>query len=70
MKQIHRAGWTFFTTLKSNRLVSPTKESGYQALDTLGPPASGWSRGVEVRLQQVPFAVKLFKLVVTDGSIE
>ena len=70
LKQIHRAGWTFFTTLKSNRLVSLTKESGYQALDTLGPPASGWSGGVEVRLQQVPFAVKLFKLVATDGSIE
>ena len=70
LKQIHRAGWTFFTTLKSNRLVSLTKESGCQALDTLGPPASGWSGGVEVRLQQVPFAVKLFKLVATDGSIE
>ena len=70
LKQIHRAGWTFFTTLKSNRLVSLSKESGYQALDMLEPPASGWSQGVEVRLQQVPFAVKLFKLVATDGSIE
>ncbi|AMJ65285.1 IS701 family transposase [Hymenobacter sp. PAMC 26628] len=69
LKQIHRAGWTFFTTLKSNRLVSLSKESGYQGLDTLEPPASGWSQGVEVRLQQVPFAVKLFKLVATDGSI-
>lgn len=70
LKQIHRAGWTFFTTLKSNRLVSVRKEAGYQCLDTLEPPAGGWSGGVEVRLQQVPFAVKLFKLVATDGSIE
>lgn len=70
LKVIHRAAWTFFTTLKSNRLVSVSKQTGYQALDTLEPPAGGWSRGVEVRLQQVPFGVKLFKLVATDGSIE
>ena len=70
LKRIHRAGWTFFTTLKSNRLVSLRKESGYQALDTLEPPAKGWSGGVEVRLKEVPFGVKLFKLVATNGDIE
>ncbi|RYY19050.1 MAG: transposase, partial [Cytophagaceae bacterium] len=70
LKVIHRAGWTFFTTLKSNRLVSLRKETGYQTLDTLEPPAQGWSRGVEMRVQQVPFALRLFKLVATDGSIE
>ena len=70
LKKIHRAGWTFFTTLKSNRRVSVAKETGYQALDTLAPPAQGWSTGVEVRLQEVPFAVKLFKLVATNGDIE
>ena len=35
LKRIHLAGWTFFATLKSNRLVRRTKESGYQGLDTL-----------------------------------
>ncbi len=70
LKVMHRAGWTFFTTLKSNRLVRVSKASGYQSLDTLPPPAAGWSRGVEVRVQQVPFGVKLFQLVATDGSIE
>ena len=70
LKRIHRAGWTFFTTLKSNRLVSVAKQSGYQALDTLEPPPKGWSQGVEVRLKEVPFAVKLFKLVATNGDIE
>jgi len=70
LKVIERAGWTFFTTLKSNRLVSLSKETGYQSLDKLEPPAGGWSRGVEVRLQQVPFGVKLFQLVATDSSIE
>ena len=29
LKRIYRAGWTFFTTLQRNRLVSLTKESGH-----------------------------------------
>ena len=41
LKRIHRAGWTFFTTLKNNRLVSLIKENGYQGLDTLEPPPQG-----------------------------
>lgn len=70
LKRIQRAGWTFFTTLKSNRLVSVCKETGYQALDTLEPPPQGWSYGASVRLKEVPFGVKLFKLVATNGDIE
>ena len=70
LKVIHRAGWTFFTTLKRNRRVNVDKATGWQSLDALEPPAGGWSAGLEVRLQEVPFAVKLFKLVATDGSIE
>ena len=70
LKGIHRAGWTFFTTLKSNRLVSLAKESGYQGLTTLEPPPGGWSQGVEVRLKEVPFGVKRFKLVATNGDVE
>ena len=70
LKVIHRAGWTFFTTLKSNRLVSPSKELGYQALDAVAPPPGGWSTGLEVRLKQVPFAGRLFKLVAPNGDME
>ena len=70
LKLIRRAGWTFFTTLKSNWLVSPSKEIGYQALDAVAPPPGGWSTGLEVRLKQVPFAVRLFKLVAPNGDIE
>ena len=70
LKVIHRAGWYFFTTLKSNRLVSTSPETGYQGLATLEPPAGGWSQGQEVRLKEVPFGVKLFKLVATNGDIE
>ena len=68
LKTIHRAGWTFFTALKSNRRVRVDQQVGYQGLDTLEPPERGWSAGVEVRLQEVPFAVKLFKLVATNGG--
>lgn len=70
LKLIHRAGWTFFTTLKSNRLVSASKERGYQALDAVAPPPGGWSTGLEVRLKQVPFAMRLFKLVASNGDVE
>src|SRR4028119_399062 len=70
LKLIQRAGWTFFTTLKSNRLVSVSKDSGYQTLDTLQPPAGGGSSGAKVRRLEVPCDVRLFKLVATDGSIE
>ena len=46
-----------------------TKGSGYQELDTLEPPPQGWSQGVEVRLKEVPFGVKRFTLVATNGDI-
>ncbi|NVO31276.1 transposase [Hymenobacter sp. P5342] len=70
LKLIHRAGWTFFTTLKSNRLVSVRKETGFQALLDVAPPPGGWTTGLEVRLHKVPFAVRLFKLVASNGDIE
>ena len=69
LKRIHRAGRTFFTTLKNDRPVSRSNASGYQSLDTLEPPPQGWSRGVEGRLKEVPFGVKLFKLVAANGDI-
>ena len=50
--------------------MSLATESGYQGLGTLEPPPQGWSQGVEVRLKEVPFGVKLFKLVATNGDVE
>ena len=55
--------------LKNNHLVSLSKASGYQGLDTFEPPPQDWSRGVEVRLKEVLFGVKFFKLVATNGDI-
>ena len=70
LKKLHRAGWTFFTTLKRNRLVRGSTDTGYQSLESLNPPAQGWRTGLEVRLKEVPFGVKQFKLVATNGDIE
>jgi len=63
LKLIDRSGWTFFTTLKSNRKVSISKETGYQDLEELDWDAESLRNGQLVRLQKVPFLVRLFKLV-------
>lgn len=70
LKMIHRSGWTFYTNVKSNRKVSVTKELGYQHLEEIE-----WSReelisGKLVRIKEVPFWLKLFKLVDINGNIE
>jgi hypothetical protein len=44
LKLIHRSGWTFYTTLKSNRKVSLSKETGYDKR-AAGPGATGWQTG-------------------------
>lgn len=70
LKLIHRNGWTFFTTLKSNRLVSRSKETGYQNLQDLAWSADDLQNGIEVKLKKYPYMVRLFKIVSQDGSIE
>jgi hypothetical protein len=70
LKLIHRSGWTFFTTLKSNRKVSLSKDVGYQHLEEIEWDADTLRSGQLVRLREVPFWLKLFKLVDTEGNIE
>jgi hypothetical protein len=70
LKLIHRSGWTFFTTLKSNRLVSLHRDTGYQHLDTLVFDEQTLVKGLIVKLKEVPFQVKLFKIVAPDGDID
>ena len=50
--------------------MSNSKETGYPALDAVAPPPGDWSMGLEGRLKQVPFTVRLFKLVASNGDIE
>jgi hypothetical protein len=70
LKLIHRSGWTFFTTLKSNRKVSISRETGYQHLDELVFDEQAMVKGLLVKLKEVPFMVKLFKLVAPNGDID
>jgi hypothetical protein len=73
LKLVVRLGMVFVTTLKSNRLVSLSKEGGYIHLDQLE-----WGEGSEeqlrygmvVKLKELPFKVRLFKVVATNGDIE
>ena len=70
LKQIHRLGLVFYTTLKSNRLVSLSKESGYIHLGEIDWTEDRRKNGVIVKLKKVPFKVKLFKVVAKNGDID
>lgn len=70
LKLIHRSGWTFYTTLKSNRKVSLSKGTGYQDLTELEWESDSRRNGHLVRIREVPFWLRLFRLVATNGDIE
>jgi len=70
LKVIHRRKRTFFTTLKSNRLVSLSKEPGYVHLEAVEGTPARLTYGVLVKLKEVSFTVRLFKLVAPDGDLD
>lgn len=70
LKVVHRLGLIFFTTLKSNRRVSLSKEAGYIHLDQIEWTAEHLANGLLVKLKEVPFKVRLFKVVATNGDID
>lgn len=70
LKLVHRSGWTFYTNLKSNRQVSIDKEMGYQNLTEIQWTPEQLISGQLVRIKEVPFWLKLFKLVDREGNIE
>jgi hypothetical protein len=70
LKLIHRRQRIFFTTLKNNRLVSLSKAQGYLHLDELEWTSNRLVHGILVKLKEVPFYVRLFKLVAPDGDID
>ena len=51
LKLIHRLGLSFFTTLKANRLVSLTKETGYVHLDQIAWTAAQLENGIRIKLK-------------------
>jgi len=70
LKLVHRLGLIFFTTLKSNRMVSLSKEEGYIHLGQIEWTSERLNNGLMVKLKEVPFKVRLFKVVATNGDID
>lgn len=70
LKLISRLGMFFVTTLKDNRLVSLSKETGYIHLQDIEWTEQRLQQGVTVKLKEVPSKVQLFKVVATNGDIE
>jgi hypothetical protein len=70
LKVIHRRHWTFFTTLKSNRLVSLSKDEGYIHLEDIDWTRDRQAQGLIVKLKEVPFKVRVFKVVAANGDID
>ncbi len=70
LKLIHRRKRSFFTTLKSTRLVSLSKAAGYGHLEHIEWTAARLAEGVLVKLKEVPFHVRLCKLVAPDGDLD
>ena len=70
LKLVHRLGLKFITTLKSNRLVSLSPEAGYVHLEELEWSPHQLENGHLVKLKKVPFKVRLFKVVASNGDID
>ncbi len=70
LKLIIRLGLVFVTALKSNRLVSLSKEGGYIHLAQIEWSEAQLLNGIIVKLKEMPFKVRLFKVVATNGDIE
>ena len=67
---IHRMGMQCITTLKEHRLVSLSKEGGYSHLQEIAWTEERLQDGREIKLQEVPFHVQLFKLVAPNGNVD
>lgn len=70
LKLVVRLNMVFVTTLKSNRLVSLSKEGGYIHLEKIEWSEEQLKGGIVVKLKELPFLVRLFKVVATNGDIE
>ena len=70
LKLVDRLDLTFFTTLKSNRMVSLSKEDGWIHLEDIDWTEERLQNGIMVKLKEVPFKVRLFKVVATNGDID
>ena len=71
LKLIDRTlGMFFVTCLKSNRLVSLSKEKGYCHSQEIVWTDEQLRQGVLVKLKELPFLVRLFKVVAPNGDMD
>ena len=70
LKFIHREQRIFYTTIRSNRLVSRQKDGGYVHLDAITWTTAQLEQGIVLRIKSVPFDVRLFKIVAKNGNID
>jgi hypothetical protein len=70
LKLIHRMNLYFVTTLKSNRKVTLSKESGYVHLQDIVWSKEQLTSGIIIKLKDHPYLVRLFKIVATNGDVE
>lgn len=70
LKLIHRLNMVFVTHVQANRLVSVRPKGGYMAMEDLDWSALDLQHGIVVKLKKIPFLVRLFKIVATNGDID
>src|SRR5260221_6764373 len=70
LKLIAFLNMVFFVPLKDNRLVSLSREQGYIHLQDIDWTPDRLQNGVMVKLKEVPFKVRLFKIVSTNRDID
>jgi SRSO17 transposase len=70
LKLIAVLNMVFFAPIKDNRLVSLSKEGGYIHLQDIDWTPDRLHNGVMVKLKELPFKVRLFKIVATNGDID
>lgn len=70
LKWVHRLDMVFIAAMKSNRQVSISKEAGYVKVTDLVWNEENLEKGMWVKLKEVPFEVRLFKLVAKNGDID
>ncbi len=70
LKLVNCLQMTFVAPIKDNRPVSLSKVGGYIHLQDIDWTAERLKHGVSVKLKELPFRVKLFKVVATNGDID
>jgi hypothetical protein len=70
LKLIAFLNMVFFAPVKDNRLVSLSREQGYIHLQDIDWTPDRLENGVMVKLKELPFLVRLFEIVATNGDID